>query len=227
MVIGFRARSISFAASGLTLCLLLSACGGSESTLQQTLGYDQRGPDAMAVIKRPPLILPPDYNLRPPRAGSQDNAEQSASDAARDALVGTSSAAGEGAAAAGEASQNARDALTGATPSAETEPLADEATKARDILTNGSPSSDASEALTDGQSALISRTDRTERDLDGLTETRAENVVDSALLRRLLSWTPADRPDSADTEAADQAPAAVQVVDRSQTVIEAPSNTSQ
>lgn len=220
MVIGFRARSISFAASGLTLCLLLSACGGSESTIQQALGYEQRGPDAMAVIKRPPLILPPDFNLRPPRAGGQETTERSASDAAREALVGTSSAASE-------TNQNARDALTGATPAAAAEPPSDEATKARDILTNGSPSSDASEALTGGQSALISRTDRTERDLDDLTETRAENVVDSALLRRLLSWTPADRPESADTEAADQAPAAVQVVDRSQTVIEAPSNTSQ
>jgi len=208
------------------LCLLLSACGGSESTLQQALGYEQRGPDEMAVIKRPPLILPPDFQLRPPRAGGSETAEQAASDAAREALVGTTSTAGEGAAAAGEASQNARDALIGATPTPESKPLSDEATRAKDILTNGTPSSDASGAITDGQNALISRTDRTERDLDGLTETRAENRVDSGLLRRLLAWTPEDRPASEDAASADDAPALVQVVDRSQTVIEAPSKSS-
>ena len=197
---GFRAKRMCYAASGLALCLVLGACGSRETTIQQALGYDQRGPDEMAVIKRPPLILPPDFNLRPPRAGDQEAAEQAASDAAREALVGAS-------------------------PSSETEPLSDEATKAREILTRGKPSSDASETLSDGQSVLISRTNRTVRDLDGLTETRAENRVDSALLRRLLAWTPEDRASSAD--AAADAPASVQVVDRSQTVIDDSSSTSQ
>ena len=48
----------------VALAVGLSACGGSDS-----LGYGKNAPDEFNVVKRPPLIMPPDYNLRPPGSG--------------------------------------------------------------------------------------------------------------------------------------------------------------
>ena len=42
-----------------TLCLGLAACGGKQGAL-----------DEYAVARNAPLILPPDYTLEPPRAGT-------------------------------------------------------------------------------------------------------------------------------------------------------------
>lgn len=188
MVRAFRSTWASFAVLGLILSPLLSACGGGD-TVQEALGYEQTGPDEMAVIKRPPLIVPPDYNLRPPKPGEQTAADRAAaSEAARKTLLGPSSS------------------------------IEGEANDARAVLTGGGTANGAStsEAKSEGQNLLISRTDRAERDLDELTETRAENRVDGALLRRLLAWTPADRPALAEGEEA----VAVQVVSRAQTPID-------
>lgn len=191
----FMSRSAVFGILGLAIGPLLSACGG-DATVGQALGVDQRGPDELAVISRPPLILPPDYNLRPPRSGEQAADGRAASDAAREALVGRPSAAEDGAAADGSASTRA-------------------------LLTNGAAAGDSSEAASEGQNFLVSRTDRTERELDELVETRGENRVDNALLRRLLAWTPDDRPAPAADENAEQAEtgAVVRVVKRTQSVI--------
>ena len=35
-----------------------------------TLGLDKQAPDEFSVVARAPLELPPDYSLRPPRAGT-------------------------------------------------------------------------------------------------------------------------------------------------------------
>lgn len=63
--------------------LLLSACSG----VKQQLGVGRNSPDEFAVVKRAPLTLPPDYDLRPPAAESAPPAEDSA-DAARAAVLG-------------------------------------------------------------------------------------------------------------------------------------------
>lgn len=165
---------------------LLSGCGGAE-TVQEALGYEQTGPDAMAVVKRPPLILPPDYQLRPPRPATEEQGGDAASDAARETLLGPSSS---------------RQDVT-----AETE-------SARSLLTGGAPATPAaSSAESDGQNLLVARTDRATLDLDSLNETRAENRVDAALLRRLLAWNAADD--------ADNSGPVVKVVARDQTQIDA------
>ena len=54
---------------GLTFsaCLMLAACGDDAS---DAFGYGKSAPDEFTVISRPPLILPPDYNLRPPGSGT-------------------------------------------------------------------------------------------------------------------------------------------------------------
>ena len=46
---------------------MLAACG---SDVADSLGYGKSPPDEFTVISRPPLILPPDYNLRPPGSGT-------------------------------------------------------------------------------------------------------------------------------------------------------------
>ena len=48
-------------------CLMLVACGDDASN---AFGYGKSAPDEFTVISRPPLILPPDYNLRPPGSGT-------------------------------------------------------------------------------------------------------------------------------------------------------------
>jgi hypothetical protein len=153
----------------------LSACGGGE-TVGEALGYELTGPDEMAVIKRPPLTVPPDFNLRPPRSGEDVALAKDASSTARRTLL-------------------------------------------------GSAASEAGEPTSEGQNILISRSDRTELDLDKLTETRAENRVDGALLRRLLAWNPNDDQDAAEGENGEAvSPSGVEVVSRSQTVIDTTSD---
>jgi hypothetical protein len=46
--------------------LLLSACGET----REDLGLGRNPPDEFAVVERPPLSMPPDYGLRPPRPGA-------------------------------------------------------------------------------------------------------------------------------------------------------------
>ncbi|MEM7045411.1 MAG: DUF3035 domain-containing protein [Pseudomonadota bacterium] len=189
----FQSKTTTIAALGLALGPFLAACGGGE-TVQQALGFEQKGPDEMAVIKRPPLIVPPDYNLRPPSPEEAEDGSEAASDAARRTLIGPDASIDGG------------------------------SNDSRSLLTGTSTENADAEAASEGQNLLVSRSDRTERDLDALEGTRAENRVDGALLRRLLAWTPGDLAPSAeaaaDGEAETEEAALVQVVSRSQTVIE-------
>lgn len=47
--------------------LLLAACGGG--SIQDTLGLNREAPDEFTVVSRPPLTVPPEFNLRPPGPG--------------------------------------------------------------------------------------------------------------------------------------------------------------
>jgi hypothetical protein len=49
-----------------TAALLLSACGD----VRQDLGLGRNPPDEFAVVDRPPLSMPPDFDLRPPEPGA-------------------------------------------------------------------------------------------------------------------------------------------------------------
>jgi hypothetical protein len=50
------------------LVLPLGACSGS---LADKLGMGKRAPDEFAVVARQPLIVPPDFDLRPPQPGAE------------------------------------------------------------------------------------------------------------------------------------------------------------
>ncbi|MGE0754727.1 MAG: DUF3035 domain-containing protein [Alphaproteobacteria bacterium] len=43
---------------------ILTAC--SSGDVQETLGLDRKAPDEFRVVSRPPLAVPPEFNLRPP-----------------------------------------------------------------------------------------------------------------------------------------------------------------
>ncbi|MSO98739.1 MAG: DUF3035 domain-containing protein [Rhodospirillaceae bacterium] len=55
---------------------------------RRALGIDKSIPDEFAVVSRAPLVMPPDFNLRPPAPGAERPQEGNAADQARAALVG-------------------------------------------------------------------------------------------------------------------------------------------
>lgn len=71
------------------LSLSLAACGGGGG-LKDALGYGKDAPDEFAVVTKAPLVIPPDFALRPPQPGAprpqEMNLQPSAT--AQAALVG-------------------------------------------------------------------------------------------------------------------------------------------
>jgi len=52
---------------------LLGACGGN--TVKDVLGIDRRAPDEFRVVSRPPLSVPPQFDLRPPGVDGASTSE--------------------------------------------------------------------------------------------------------------------------------------------------------
>lgn len=110
----------------LAAVLTLAACGSD--SLSDAMGVQRSGPDATRVAKRPPLIVPPDYTLRPPGGGAAAASRGSALQRAQAALAepraisaGTSTeiAVAPASTAAGDSGEQALLARTRATPGAE------------------------------------------------------------------------------------------------------------
>ncbi|HZA66078.1 MAG TPA: DUF3035 domain-containing protein [Geminicoccaceae bacterium] len=74
---------------------ILAACG--QGSVQNALGMGKRSPDEFAVVSRAPLILPPDYGLRPPRPGESRPGVDTPGEQARASLLGQAPAAPAGA----------------------------------------------------------------------------------------------------------------------------------
>lgn len=64
--------------------VVLSGCGGTA----EALGFGRNAPDEFAVVERPPLSMPPDYDLRPPRPGAPRPQEVSMTDRASEMMFG-------------------------------------------------------------------------------------------------------------------------------------------
>ncbi len=64
----------------------LAACG----TLKDTFGFTKRPPDEFQVITKAPLVIPPDFSLRPPRTSEAAQVQFSSTKAARNLLLGES-----------------------------------------------------------------------------------------------------------------------------------------
>lgn len=66
---------------------LIGLAGCSDA--KQTLGLTKKAPDEFKVVKRAPLAMPPEYTLRPPRAGATRPQEQSTTEEARQTVFGS------------------------------------------------------------------------------------------------------------------------------------------
>ena len=53
----------------LIACSALTLAACSSTTVKDTLGIDRKAPDEFRVVSRPPLYIPPDFNLQPPTTG--------------------------------------------------------------------------------------------------------------------------------------------------------------
>ena len=65
------------------LALAVGAC----DSFREELGLTKQQPDEFSVVTKPPLILPPDYTLRPPRPGAPRPQELAPRQQARAALA--------------------------------------------------------------------------------------------------------------------------------------------
>jgi hypothetical protein len=73
-------RRVLNVAVGVALLATTAACGRS--------GFDRARPDEFAVGRQAPLVIPPDYALRPPQPGAARPQDASPSSQALDALFG-------------------------------------------------------------------------------------------------------------------------------------------
>jgi hypothetical protein len=68
------------------LAVVLAAC----SNVKESMGLNKRAPDEFTVVSKAPLILPPDYNLRPPKPGVPRPTELTPVSEARATVFGNS-----------------------------------------------------------------------------------------------------------------------------------------
>lgn len=67
--------------------LALTACTGQE--VQETFGMNRKAPDEFVVYSRPPLSVPPEFDLKPPRPGEESPTVLTTEAQARELLLGT------------------------------------------------------------------------------------------------------------------------------------------
>ncbi len=72
-------RAVLLTVSCLFATLILSGC----TDLKRAIGLEHTSPDEFAVESRAPLLMPPDYNLRPPTPGAPRPQDVPAADKAR------------------------------------------------------------------------------------------------------------------------------------------------
>ncbi len=72
---------------GLAVAASLGGCSG----LSRAMGIEKVSPDEFSIVTKAPLVIPPDYNLRPPRPGAPRAAAFSPQIAAHEALFGEGS----------------------------------------------------------------------------------------------------------------------------------------
>jgi hypothetical protein len=65
---------------------------GCES-IREAAGVTKEPPDEFAVVTKSPLVIPPDFNLRPPKPGAAPTNQSSPTEAAQTALFGDDAAA--------------------------------------------------------------------------------------------------------------------------------------
>jgi hypothetical protein len=85
----------SFIIAGAIVAMVLGGC----DRVRETVGLTKRAPDEFTVVTKAPLVIPPNFSLRPPQPGARRPQETQPRDRARRALV-SSGRGGQAAAAA-------------------------------------------------------------------------------------------------------------------------------
>jgi hypothetical protein len=75
--------------TALTLCLCASVLSGCEA-MRRAAGLQKKSPDEFAVTTKAPLVIPPDFSLRPPTPGAPPSNTRDPSTNAELALFGNS-----------------------------------------------------------------------------------------------------------------------------------------
>lgn len=78
-----------FAGAALAV-VCLSGCEAA----RETFGFTKQAPDEFAVVARAPLVVPPDYGLRPPQPGAERPQEKQVRDQARETMIGRNQSPG-------------------------------------------------------------------------------------------------------------------------------------
>lgn len=80
--------TMRFALVAASLAVMTSGCG-----IGKAMGNSKNAPDEFAIATKAPLVVPPDYSLRPPKPGESRPQELTPSERAQQVLLGDSSAA--------------------------------------------------------------------------------------------------------------------------------------
>ena len=88
-MVEYRMRNLWRASVLLAAGLSLMSC----DTIREAAGITKEPPDEFAVVTKAPLIIPPDYNLHPPKPGAAPLNQTSPTQSAQAALYGDDTAA--------------------------------------------------------------------------------------------------------------------------------------
>lgn len=77
-----RASRLGTAALAIGLALSTTGCAG----FGKAIGAAKTSPDEFAVVTKAPLVIPPDFSLRPPQPGASRPQETDVAEAARNAV---------------------------------------------------------------------------------------------------------------------------------------------
>jgi len=145
---------------GLVMLSLSTLGGCAQGSVQEALGMGKRAPDEFAVVKRAPLIVPPDFDLRPPDPGAPRPNVGRTSDQARVALTRTQAEPSPAAQIlAGATPATANQTGAGASPTASGSGSVQAAALADDLLSAGTgTSTDGSNAAASPQAAAAAPT---------------------------------------------------------------------
>lgn len=83
-----NASAMRFAGAMAAIAVMTAGCG-----ISKAVGGGKNAPDEFAITTKAPLVVPPDYALRPPRPGETRPQELSPSERAQQVLLGDASSA--------------------------------------------------------------------------------------------------------------------------------------
>src|SRR5580698_11471869 len=78
--------------AGAVMIVGAAAMLGGCDTIREAAGQTKQSPDEFAVLTKAPLIIPPDYALRPPRPGAAPTNQIEPTDSAQQSLYGADTA---------------------------------------------------------------------------------------------------------------------------------------